>query len=165
MSNMLFVGNIPWSSTEESLKDWFEKAGKVKEVSIAKFKNGRFKGFAFVTMEDEVNVEDVIKSLDGKAFEGRSLRIEVSTSKRQSIYSDGSDSNVRIKQKSKNIPIVHMEENRNANSIKHDVAIVNEKIINHEDFETSILTDALDANTEKEHKSKHISGVIYLKKN
>lgn len=65
MLKKLYVGNIPWTSSEEDLKNHFSGVGEVKSVSIIKDRDtGRSKGFGFVEIELE-NLDEALK-LDGK---------------------------------------------------------------------------------------------------
>ena len=76
----LYVGNLPWSATEEELKTHFEEAGPVKAVRIiTEGRTGRSKGFAFVEMESEGDGQTAIDSLNGKDFGGRELRVDKAT--------------------------------------------------------------------------------------
>ena len=76
----LYVGNLPWSATEEELKTHFEEAGPVKAVRIiTEGRTGRSKGFAFVEMESEEGGQAAIDSLNGKDFGGRELKVDKAT--------------------------------------------------------------------------------------
>ena len=72
----LYVGNIPWSTTEEELENLFSQFGNVNAVRIiTEGHSGRSKGFGFVEMESKENGESAIEALDGKDFGGRDLRV------------------------------------------------------------------------------------------
>lgn len=72
----LYVGNIPWTTTEEELENLFAQFGNVSAVRIiTEGHSGRSKGFGFVEMESKENGESAIESLDGKDFGGRDLRV------------------------------------------------------------------------------------------
>lgn len=75
-NNKLFVGNISWDSTEDSLKEFFSQAGEVVEVKIIIDKQtGRSKGFGFITMADEEGATKAIEELEGKEVDGRTLKV------------------------------------------------------------------------------------------
>ncbi len=75
MENKLFVGNLSWGSTEDSLKAFFEQAGEVVEVNIIKDRaTDRSKGFAFVVMATAEGKEAAMK-LDGQELDGRPIKI------------------------------------------------------------------------------------------
>ncbi len=77
MEYIVFVGNLPYSTTNESLKEFFEKAGEVTEVKIIKDReSGRSKGFGFVTFETEEAAVKAVESLNDAEFEGRKLRVD-----------------------------------------------------------------------------------------
>lgn len=74
--NKMYVGNLPFSVTEESLKELFQGFGEVTEVNlIIDRESGYSKGFGFVTMADKSSMIEAIKKLDGNDFEGRDLRV------------------------------------------------------------------------------------------
>ena len=72
----LYVGNLPFSVTQETLKEAFSKFGNVEEATIIvdKFSN-RSKGFGFVTFSDGESGKKAIAEMNDKEFEGRSLKV------------------------------------------------------------------------------------------
>ncbi|MDR2905243.1 MAG: RNA-binding protein [Helicobacteraceae bacterium] len=71
----LYVGNLPYSVTEDSLREVFAKHGEVSSVRMMMDREtGRFRGFSFVEMDDEGALK-AIEALDGKDFGGRNLRV------------------------------------------------------------------------------------------
>ena len=75
MAKKLYVGNLSYGTTSESLKAGFEKAGSVVEASVLMDKmTGRSRGFGFVTMEDN-DAMNAISMFDGKDFEGRAIKV------------------------------------------------------------------------------------------
>ena len=76
MGNKLYVGNLPFNSTETDLQDLFGQAGTVSEVMLIQDKfTGKSRGFAFVTMGTDEDAQNAINQLHGKAIEGRSLTV------------------------------------------------------------------------------------------
>ena len=76
MGNKLYVGNLPFSATEEALTEAFTKVGNVDSVKIISDRaTGRSKGFAFVEMNSEELAMKAIESLNGQDFGGRALKI------------------------------------------------------------------------------------------
>lgn len=72
----IYVGNLPWSTTEESLRSLFESFGEVDSAKvITDRETGRSRGFGFVEMADEDSARDAQSALDGGEFEGRSLKV------------------------------------------------------------------------------------------
>ncbi len=73
----LFVGGIPWASTEEDVRKAFEEAGTVVSVSlpIDRMYN-RPRGFGFVEMSTEEEATAAIERWDGKEFGGRTLKVD-----------------------------------------------------------------------------------------
>lgn len=78
MNEKLYIGNLPFSATEESLSQLFSGTGTVVSTSIITDREtGRSKGFAFVEMSNAQEAEDAVKKLDGFDFNGRSLRVNI----------------------------------------------------------------------------------------
>lgn len=76
MAKKLYVGGIPYSSTDATLKDAFSKAGNVVSASIITDRmTGRSKGFGFVEMSSDSEAMAAIDMWNGKDFEGRNLTV------------------------------------------------------------------------------------------
>ena len=76
IATKLYVGNLPYTAKEESLKEHFSSAGSVASVKIIiDRETGRSKGFGFVEMESDDGAQSAVSQLDGQEFEGRSLRV------------------------------------------------------------------------------------------
>jgi RNA recognition motif-containing protein len=76
LSKKLYVGNLPFSSTEEDLREVFERHGSVESVSvITDRETGRPRGFAFVEMSEESAAQDAIRALDGTDLGGRNIKV------------------------------------------------------------------------------------------
>jgi RNA recognition motif-containing protein len=75
LNKKLYVGNLPFSATEEDLKDLFGRHGTVTSVKvITDRETGRPRGFAFVEM-DANGATEAMRALDGNQFGGRPLRV------------------------------------------------------------------------------------------
>lgn len=71
----IYVGNLPFSASEDEIRSLFEQYGTVQSVKLIIDKEtGRPRGFGFVEMEDDV-AANAIAGLNGKDLGGRSLRI------------------------------------------------------------------------------------------
>ena len=71
----IYVGNMAFSTTQESLEGLFSNYGEVQEVAVITDRDtGRPRGFAFVTMEDEGG-KQAIEAMNGQEFEGRTLTV------------------------------------------------------------------------------------------
>ncbi|HEX4086475.1 MAG TPA: RNA-binding protein [Chthoniobacteraceae bacterium] len=76
MANRLYVGNLPFTTTELELQDMFAQAGAVTEVLLMQDKfTGKSRGFAFVTMASDADAQNAVSQLDGKSIDGRPLRV------------------------------------------------------------------------------------------
>ena len=74
MATKLFVGNLSYSMTTDSLRAAFEKAGKVVEANIVMDKmTGRSRGFGFVEMGSEEEAKKAIDELNGMEIDGRKV--------------------------------------------------------------------------------------------
>ena len=75
MAKKLYVGNLSYSTTSESLKSAFEKAGSVVKADVLTDKmTGRSRGFGFVEMED-ADADKAIAMFDGKDLDGRAIKV------------------------------------------------------------------------------------------
>ena len=78
MAIKLYVGGIPYSTTEASLSDLFAKAGTVVSSSIIIDRmTGRSKGFGFVEMTNDGDADAAINMFNGQDFEGRKLTVNI----------------------------------------------------------------------------------------
>ena len=75
MATSIYVGNLPWSATQEGVESQFSPYGEVLSVKLVSDREtGRARGFGFVEMED-ADAINAIAALDGKEFDGRALRV------------------------------------------------------------------------------------------
>lgn len=78
MEYKLYVGNLAYSVTEADLQTLFAQAGAVKSVALIKDKfSGQSKGFAFVEMENQQDMQNAITKLNGIEFQSRPLSVSV----------------------------------------------------------------------------------------
>lgn len=78
----IYVGNLPYTATEEDVTDLFAAYGPVERVKIITDREtGRSKGFAFVTLGDQSHLNASIEALNGHEFQGRALRVNASEPK------------------------------------------------------------------------------------
>ena len=76
MASKLFVGNLPFTATENDLQDYFAQAGAVIAVNIMQDRaTGRSRGFAFVEMGSQDDATKAISMFNGKDFKGRALTV------------------------------------------------------------------------------------------
>lgn len=76
MGKKLFVGNVPYSITEDRLKEIFSEAGEVASVAIITDKmTGRPRGFVFVEMATDEAAAKAVEMFDGKEVDGRALNV------------------------------------------------------------------------------------------
>ena len=74
MGRRLYVGNLPYSATEEQLTELFSRAGKVDNVRVMRdMATGRARGFAFVEMGTDEEAQKAITEFHEQQMEGRAL--------------------------------------------------------------------------------------------
>jgi RNA recognition motif-containing protein len=80
----MYIGNLAHDVTEDDLRNAFSEFGEVSSVKIIidKF-SGRSKGFGFVEMPSNSEADQAIKALNGKAFNGRSIKVNQAEAKRK----------------------------------------------------------------------------------
>lgn len=75
MTKKIYVGNLPFSATEDGLRDHFGQHGEVHSVRIITDREtGRSRGFGFVEM-DAAAADEAIRALDQEDFGGRNLKV------------------------------------------------------------------------------------------
>jgi RNA recognition motif-containing protein len=69
-SNKLYVGNLPYGTTDDEVRDLFSSYGTITEIKLIEGK-----GFGFVEMETQEDAENAKEKLDGYDFNGRTLKV------------------------------------------------------------------------------------------
>jgi RNA recognition motif-containing protein len=76
VSRKLYVGNLPYSATEQSLRDAFSASGTVDTVSIVTDRDtGQSKGFGFVEMSTPQEAQAATQALNGQMLDGRQIKV------------------------------------------------------------------------------------------
>lgn len=76
MGRKLYVGNLPYSATEQSLREAFAESGTVDSVSLITDRDtGQSKGFAFVEMASDREAQAATEAMNGKMFDGRQIKV------------------------------------------------------------------------------------------
>jgi RNA recognition motif-containing protein len=76
MSSRLYVGNLSFHSTENSVRDAFTQHGTVTDVHVVTDRQtGQSRGFAFVTMGDDAQASTAIQAMNGSLLDGRPLKV------------------------------------------------------------------------------------------
>jgi nucleolin len=74
----IYGGNLPWEVDSERLEQLFSEHGKVVNARVLfDRETGRSRGFGFVTMASEAEVNDAIAALDGQSLDGRAIRVNI----------------------------------------------------------------------------------------
>ena len=76
MGRKLYVGNLPYSATEQSLQDTFSQCGEVDSVNVITDRDsGQSKGFGFVEMSSDSEAQKAIQELNGTSIDGREIKV------------------------------------------------------------------------------------------
>ena len=79
----LFVGNLPWSSNENDLKETFSQVGVVVKANIViDRETGRSRGFGFVEMATPDEAKKACESFNGFTMSGRAIKVDIATEKK-----------------------------------------------------------------------------------
>ncbi|OHD77383.1 MAG: RNA-binding protein [Spirochaetes bacterium RIFOXYC1_FULL_54_7] len=82
MSRKIYVGNLNYATTDDSVRELFQQSGTVESATvIIDQATGRTRGFGFVEMGTEEAARIAIEKLDGMEFEGRRLRVNAAQEK------------------------------------------------------------------------------------
>ena len=77
MAHKLFVGGLPFSTSEERLREVFAQAGTVESAVVVTDRGtGRSRGFGFVEMSTSEEADQAVAKLNGKDLDGRQLKVE-----------------------------------------------------------------------------------------
>ncbi len=76
MGRKLYVGNLPYSATEETLRETFSQCGSVDSVNMITDRDtGQSKGFGFVEMSRDSEAQKAIQELNGSTLDGREIKV------------------------------------------------------------------------------------------
>ena len=90
MGRRLYVGNLPYSATEEQLTELFGRAGKVDSVRVMRdMATGRARGFAFVEMSNDDEAQKAITQFHEHQMEGRALVVNEARPKPEGGFGGG----------------------------------------------------------------------------
>ena len=78
MKNRLYVGNLSYDCTADSLKSAFSECGSVSDTHVVMDREtGRARGFAFVTMGTDAEANNAVTRMNGSMLDGRALRVNI----------------------------------------------------------------------------------------
>ena len=93
MAKKLYVGNLPFSATEDQVKEFFGQFGEITSVKVITDRaTGRSRGFCFVEMD---NADAAMAELNGKDFGGRKLMINEAREREERRPAGGDRGNFR----------------------------------------------------------------------
>lgn len=82
-NHRLFVGNLAWSTTDESLRDAFQEYDVIEAKVIVDRYTGRSRGFGFITFGSEEAAAAAKDNMQNKEVDGRQIRVDHATSQRR----------------------------------------------------------------------------------
>ena len=89
MAKNLYVGNLSFDTTEDTLRTLFAEFGEIDSVKVITDRyTGRSRGFGFVEMSTEEAAQEAISGLNGKSVDGRELRVDNAKPQRDSRGGD-----------------------------------------------------------------------------
>jgi cold-inducible RNA-binding protein len=92
----IFVGNLSFGATEDSVRTMFEAYGSVERVSIVTDRDtGRAKGFGFVEMSANSDADRAIAELNGRELDGRALNVNEARPKTERSFGGGQSRGAR----------------------------------------------------------------------
>ena len=81
MASKLYVGGLSFSTTSESLREYFTQCGTVESATVITDRlSGQSRGFGFVEMSTAAEAQEAITKLNDQSFEGRRLTVSVANS-------------------------------------------------------------------------------------
>lgn len=90
MGSRLYVGNLPYSATEDQLTEMFSRAGKVDNVRVMRdMATGRARGFAFVEMGSDEDAQKAISEFHEQQMDGRALVVNEARPKPEGGFGGG----------------------------------------------------------------------------
>ena len=90
MTNNLYIGNLSYDTTEDTLRTLFAEYGQVESVNLISDRyTGRSRGFAFVEMSTEEAAQQAVSGLNGKQVDEREIKVDKAKPKRDRRESDG----------------------------------------------------------------------------
>ena len=80
----IYVGNLSYNSTEDSLRGEFSRFGGIDEIVIIKDRaTGRSKGFGFITFDGPQAAESAVAEMNGVQLDGRAIKVSIAQEKQR----------------------------------------------------------------------------------
>jgi hypothetical protein len=87
--NKIYVGNLPFQTTDQELEGEFQQFGKIKEVALIRDRySNEFKGFAFITFVAPESAQQALAA-NGKDFQGRAMKVSIARAEERGGRSGG----------------------------------------------------------------------------
>lgn len=85
MNRKIFIGNLPWSIGDDALYETFREYGEIDECVVIKERDGRSKGYGFVTYSEPAAAQTAIDAMNGNEYSGRKINVNAATSTRRPV--------------------------------------------------------------------------------
>jgi cold-inducible RNA-binding protein len=80
MMNRLYVGNLAWTTSSDSLKNAFSTSGKVVDAKVMTDReSGRSRGFGFVTFSSDQEANAAVERMNNQDLDGRSIKVAIAS--------------------------------------------------------------------------------------
>ena len=77
MTKKLFVGGLSWNTTDDTLRQAFERFGEISDARvITDRETGRSRGFGFLTFEEDESATNAVEKMNGVELDGRTIRVD-----------------------------------------------------------------------------------------
>jgi cold-inducible RNA-binding protein len=81
-SNKLFIGSLSWDTSDDGLRNAFERFGEITEAKVITDRDtGRSRGFGFVTFANDQDAETAMQEMNGADLDGRSIKVNLAEDK------------------------------------------------------------------------------------
>lgn len=101
----VFIRGLPFSLTEEKIKEHFMSHGEIKEIRLVTYRNGHSKGLCYLTYPNAETAEKVVKAMDGTEIEGKIISVMISDPSNKKKPNEGNVSTTSaVKNSEKKVP-------------------------------------------------------------
>ncbi len=85
MNSKIFIGNLPWSVGDDALFETFREFGQIDECVVIKERDGRSKGYGFITYSEQQSAQVAIEKMNSAEYEGRRINVNQAVSTKRPV--------------------------------------------------------------------------------
>lgn len=90
MSQKIYVGNLSYQATEDTVRESFEEFGEITDLVIIKDRaTGRSKGFGFITFDSAQSADRAVEEMNGRQLDGRAIKVSIAQEKQRTSSGSG----------------------------------------------------------------------------